>query len=400
MSHKKILISIIASLLIGAIMSAALQVYKTKREKEREAREAITENPFYDEFRSAGSRYGLNMDFTRNAACVKGTQLKLDDIPLLNDSPGSCDILLVGDSTMAWGLVPEVIEQMTGLKMGVFASEALILNKTVARLIDNLASYYLKDDGLLILSFGGWTQEQDANSMVLVYVDWIYSVANMNNAEFAAYMENRKRERKVGGGSAGLVRNLSFSRYRNSVKELKKTLEYTWGMSLFQIPLYNDYIEPFINPKWHAMKMEMKSKIKCYLRWNDRSIVMYSSDQGKRSIHSEAGPDPSYKNRNIAIVSALLKKIPCRKAFQIHINFEDSRYAKLRSMYSSYYRDSFGLIDLGIEHPKNESYEVDEKEHTINTGGFYQSLLMGKYLKRNFSSLGRAQRNADGPSAK
>ena len=389
MSQKKIIISIIATLLTGAVVSAALQAYKTAAEKEREAQEAITDNPFYDEFRSAGSRYGLNVEFARHASCVKGTQLKLEEIPLLGYGPKSCDILLVGDSSMAWGIVPEVIEQMTGLKVGVFTSEALILNVTIARFIDNLASYYLKDDGLLILSFGGWTQEQDAHSIVLVYVDWIYNVARMNNAEFAAYMEKWKKERIGGTGSDGLLRMLSFPTYRKSVKELKNSLEKNYGLSLFQLPLYNDYIEPYINPKWHNQKMEMKSKVRCYLRWNNRSIAMYSSDQGKHSIHSEALPDPAYKNKDIAIVSAMLKKIPCRKAYQIHINYDDSKYARLRSIYASYYRDSFGLIDLGIEHPKNESYEVDEKEHTINTGGFYQSVLIGKFLKNNFTTLGK-----------
>ncbi len=355
-----------------------------------EAREAITDNPFYEEFRSAGARYGLNMDFTRRAACVKGTQLELEKIPLLGYGRQSCDILIVGDSSMAWGMIPEVVEQMTGLKVGVFGSEALVLNATIAKLIDNLASYYLKDDGLLIISFGGWTQEQNANSMVLVYIDWIYTVASMSNAEFAAYMEKWKKDR-AGGAADGLLDRLAFSAHRNSIRALKDTLAEQYCFSLFQLPLYNDYIEPFINPKWHKQKMEMKSKIKCYLRWNNKSIVMYSSYQGKRSIHSGARPDPGYTNKDIAIVSALLKKIPRRKAYQIHVNFDHSKYARLRSIYASYYRDSFGLIDLGADHPADASYEMDESGHTINTGGFYQSVLIGNNLKRHFSTLGKLQ---------
>lgn len=131
--------------------------------------------------------------------------------------------------------------------------------------------------------------------------------------------------------------------------------------------------------------------IRCYLRWNNRSVVMYMPGKGheKKSRHSESKADPVYRNKDVAAVSAILNKIPCRKAYQIHINFDDAKYAKLRSIYSAYYRESFGLIDLGLEHPKNESYEVDEKEHTVNTGSLYQSILIGKALKRDFASLGR-----------
>ncbi|MBN1496371.1 MAG: hypothetical protein JXA07_06355 [Spirochaetes bacterium] len=391
MNSNRIIISIIATLLTGAVASMALNACQKRLKKEKQARDAVTENPFYDEFRSAGVRQGLNMDFTRHATCAGMTQLKLERIPLLSSEPGSCDVLLVGDSSMAWGMIPEVIEQMTGLTVGVFASEALILNVTVARLIDNLASYYLKKDGLLILSFGGWTQEQGAHSMVLVYAEWIYGAANMNNAEFAAYMEKWRSERAAGEYAGGLLDRLGFSSYRKSIKKLKSSLADELGLSLFQVSLYNDYIEPYINPRWHKQKMEMKSKIKCYLRWNDRSIVMHTADQGKRSIHSETPADPAYANADIAIVSSMLKRIPFRKAYQIHINFDDSKYARLRSIYNAYYRDSFNLIDLGREHPKNESYEVDEKEHTINAGGFYQSILIGGFLKKNYTSLGRSR---------
>jgi hypothetical protein len=388
MSQKKIIISVIVSLAAGIILSVALQNYKKNKENQKDAREAITENPFYEEFRSVGTRNGLNMEFTRHASCYKTTQLKIEDVPLLGYAPKSCDILLVGDSTMAWGMIPEVIEQMTGLKVGVFSSEALILNMTIARLIDNLASYYLKDDGLLIISFGSWTQEQNAQSMVLVYIDWICNVANMNNTEFAAYMEKWKKE-QTERGSFNLTRMLGFPGYRESIGSLKLSIAYKYGLSLLQLQLYNDYIEPYLNPTWHNKKMEMKAKVHCTMRWNNRSIIMYSADLGKRSVHSESPPDPSYKNKDIEIVSGILKKIPGRKAYQIHITIDDSKYTRLRSIYNTYYKGSFGLIDLGREHPKDATYEVDEKEHTINTGGFYQSILIGKFLKKNFRTLGK-----------
>jgi hypothetical protein len=389
MTSKKVIISVIATFLVGGIVSVFLQYSYVKHEMEKRARDDITDNPFHDEFRKVGAVYGLNMEFTRKAGCMVGSQLELEKLPLLVKGPRSCDILLVGDSSMAWGLIPEVVEQMTGLVMGTFTSEALILNVTTAKMIRNIASYYLKDDGLLILSFGGWTQEQDANSMVLVYSNWIYSAAGLDEKGFKKFIEEWRSYQL--GSRRSILQQIAFSEYRKIIAEMKKSLGKNCNLNLLQLPLYAEYIEPLVNPSWYRHKKEMKAMIRCYLRWNNRSVVMYMPGKGheKKSKHSDSKPDPEYRNKDIAAVSEILNRIPCRKAYQIHINFDDAKYAKLRSIYNAYYRGSFGLIDLGIEHPKNESYEVDEKEHTVNTGSFYQSILIGKALKRDYASLGR-----------
>ncbi len=365
-----------------------LQQLYVESVRKKQSKNAITDNPFYDEFQKVGARYGLNMEFTKHASCMMGSQLQLEELPLLAKGPKSCDILLVGDSSMAWGLIPEVVEQMTGLTVGTFTSEALILNVTTAKMIHNLTSYYLKDSGLLILSFGGWTQEQDANSMVLVYPGWINNVAGLNKAGFAEFIEKWKAAR-LGGGRKSILEQLAFSEFRKYIGVLKFKLAVTYHLTLLQLPLYAEYIEPVVNPKWYKRKKEMKALIQCYLRWNNRSVVMYASDLGKKSKHSVAPPDPKYSNKDIKVVSEILNKIPCRKAYQIHINFDDTKYARLRSIYNTYYHDTFGLIDLGREHPENDAYQVDDKEHAVNSGSFYQSILIGMVLKRDFASLGK-----------
>jgi hypothetical protein len=386
MTPKKIIILLIITLLFGTAASMLLQDLYIKHYEEEQSRNAITENPFYDEFQRVGKQYGLNMEFTKNAGCMPGSQLPLDRQSLLSKGPKSCDVLLVGDSSMAWGLIPEVVEQMTGLVMGTFTTEALILNVTTAKMIQNLATYYLKDDGLLILSFGGWTQEQNANSMVLAYPDFIYNVAGLGKSDFKKFIEQWRASQL--GGNKSMVQRVIFSEYRKSIGTVKNKLA-KMHFSLLQLPLYAEYIEPVVNPKWYKHKKEMKEMIKCYLRWNNRSIVMYAPGLGKKTKHSDTPYDPKYRNKDVETVSAILNKIPCRKAYQIHITFEDPEYVKLRSIYNVYYRNQCGLIDLGVEHPVNEAYELDEKGHTINSGGFYQSILIGKALKKDFEKLGK-----------
>ena len=394
MNPNKITASIALALVIGIAASITLNV----RDRDRKAAEALKDrfagNPLEDEFKKIGARYGLNMDFTRTSECNKDVVFDFKKHPVLVSPRNSYDILIVGDSSMAWGIIPEVIEQMTGRSVGLFAMEALSLNKTVAGVIGNMADYYLKPGGLLVLGFGNWTQEQGADSKVLVHTDWMNKVSKMSHGEFAAFIEREKKSLNGGGGGTSeradpLPSILRFPYYRGKYQSVKDTLSIKYNLALFQCPVYFDYIEKYTNPRWHIIKKVMKAKIKCYLRWNNRSLTMHTLDMGIRSKHSEAPADPKYANNDIAAVSAMIKKIDCRKAYLIHILAEEDLYVRLRSIYEKYYKGSLGLIDLGKEHPVNESYPMDEKGHSVNSTGLMESILIGGFLKKNYATLGR-----------
>ncbi|TFH39779.1 MAG: hypothetical protein E4G96_08705 [Chrysiogenales bacterium] len=108
-------------------------------------------------------------------------------------------------------------------------------------------------------------------------------------------------------------------------------------------------------------------------------------NSGVRSLHSETPADPSFSNKNTALVSAAVKKINYRKVFLVTTKHTHNKYRKLRSIYHAYYSDIAELIDLGRAHPRGESYQMDEKEHPINSGSLHQSIILGKELRKLMS---------------
>lgn len=391
MNPNKIIASIVLALVIGIAVSITLNVRDRSRKAAEAASEQFIGNPLDDEFKKIGARNGLNMNFTATSVCNKDLNFDFKRHPVLTSPRHSYDVLIVGDSSMAWGIIPEVIEQLTGLSVGLFAMEALTLNTTVAGVINNMSDYYLRPGGLLVFGFGNWTQEQGADSKVLVQTEWMNKVSKMNHGEFANFIEREKKSQNGGGG--GQPENcssiLKFPYYRGKFLSVKETLSTKYNLALFQCQVYFDYVEKFTNPRWYIVKRIMKAKIKCYLRWNNRSLTMHTLDLGIKSKYSDAPADPKYTNKDIAIVSSIIKKIDCRKAYLVHILSDDSIYARLRSIYEKYYKGSLGIIDLGKEHPVNETYPMDEKGHSVNQTGLMESILIGNFLKKNYAVLGR-----------
>lgn len=384
MKARFISFSIIIALVLGGTVSVVLQ-YATKPNVTPDTKGVThSENPLYEEYQQIGRRHGLDMQFTKYAQCDKMTFTHIVGHPLLSIEPRSLDILIFGDSCVAWGIIPEVIEQMTGLRVGLFAFEAFPLNLASVKVIDNIASYYLKPEGLFLLGFSNWFYEQNAHGPILLHSDWMYRVGGMTKSGFERYME-RERNRDVAGEISIreiIARYVDFASYRKMYGEFKSYLGENLHLSLFQIALYGDYMEPFINPGWHNKKKSMVAQIHCFLRWNNRSVTVHKADAGTRSLYSDTPGDPSFANKHTSAVSAAVSRLGFRKVFLINLKHADKKYTKLRSIYSAYYREIAELIDLGRAHPRNESYEMDEREHPINTGSLHQSIILGKELRK------------------
>ncbi len=383
MKPRFISLSIIITLLLGGTASVVLQYAKKTSATPEIKVDTPSENPLYGEYRRIGQRHGLDMRFTRYAQCEKMTFTPIAGHPLFSIDPHSLDILIFGDSCVAWGIIPEVVEQITGLRVGLFAFEAFPLNLASLKVIDNVASYYLKPEGLVLLGFSNWFHEQNAHGPILLHSDWMYRVGGMTKKSFERFMEGERARDSAGEVSLRetISRYFDFASYRKMYGGFKGYLGETLHLSLLQIALYGDYLEPVINPGWHKKKQSMIAQVHCFLRWNNRSVAVHMADAGTRSLHSDAAGDPSFTNRHTEAVSAAVGRLRHRKIFLIHFKHSEDKYRKLRSIYSAYYKNIAGLIDLGRAHPRNESYEMDAREHPINTGSLHQSIILGKELR-------------------
>jgi hypothetical protein len=194
--------------------------------------------------------------------------------------------------------------------------------------------------------------------------------------------ENNKEVKEEISPRELIVRYLDFASYRKKYAELKNFLGEKLNLSLFQIVLYADHLEPIINPGWHNKKQSMIAQVQCFLRWNNRSVAVHMEDTGTRSLHSDTEGDASFTNTHTAAVSAAVGRLDYRKVFLVNFKHTDKKYKKLRSIYSAYYKNIAELIDLGRAHPRNESYEMDAREHPINTGSLHQSIILGTELRK------------------
>ena len=405
MEPRRIIAALCATFILGCAVSFALNARQKKKEREQAAREVPGPNPLYEDLKKIGAPLGLNMEFAKQAVVYRLSFPRIEDSYVLSSPARSYDVLIVGDSSVAWGLIPEVIEQITGLSVGVFAAEGLTLNKTTAKVIRNVALHFLKENGLLILAFGDWTQEQPADSKVLVSTQWMEKVAAMSPAEFASFIVPKNIQTESAQTPTRCLSFLGFQEWRGIHGRVKAFVANDLGLSLNQSQFYAEYVEPFTNPVWHWIKKINLILIQGYLRWNNRSITVLLKDldqieelkrfrdAGKleqfkvRSRRSLSPPNPSYRNVNVEQVAAIIKDIPRRKAVLVHFHSQESTYVKLRSIYNTYYRSSASLIDLGREHPADAAYPMDQKGHMINIGGMYESVSLGLYLKQHRAQL-------------
>lgn len=123
-------------------------------------------NPLWDDYIKIAKYYKLNLNFAKNVWNERGPNDYMIH-QIFKDKPKSIDILMFGDSSLAWGVIPEIIEQITGKKVRIYAYESNLLNTKSSKLFNKLASYYLKDDGMIIYAFAIWTQNKSTDDLII-----------------------------------------------------------------------------------------------------------------------------------------------------------------------------------------------------------------------------------------
>jgi hypothetical protein len=116
------------------------------------------------------------------------------------------EILIVGDSTLS-KIKPEIIEERTGKKVGMFAKVGFLLNEPMVKVIERLVEYY--DVEVVVLSFTLWTQQ--VNRKQQHYAEWFDEVSRMDDKEFKDYIEN---------GSLGHIERKGWLSHKLNYKRL------------------------------------------------------------------------------------------------------------------------------------------------------------------------------------
>ncbi|HON80364.1 MAG TPA: hypothetical protein PK544_17870 [Spirochaetota bacterium] len=384
-----------------------------------EIRNACLENPIYPAMKRVAAPYGLDVSYMKNIREVHflGEMVSLPSA-LFCHKKNSLDVIFFGDSSIRWSLIPQVVEQMTGLKVGVFALRGMYLNAKTLKTLARLRNFYLKKNGLSVFSFHLWTQEKDPG--IFRWEDDLSLVANMSDSSFRNFALKRfaqcnscsekQAAYRAGFENGGkyLFTEEAYREYEQHIRGIEAFLKEQGGMGLPPRNSLHVQVSNFFNPDWYITKRPKKDttdtahqdnayRLKLpgggrpiagstsWIRWDARSIIKYQGTPQSRSMYSNEPFDPAAVIPGEAVTNAkALLSFPGRKAYVICLYSEQGQYRKARTYYERLYRGHLECIDLGKHHPRSESFPMDNLHHLVNEGTLQGTILLGTWLKAHY----------------
>lgn len=370
------------TLLIALAGGLALALFIPDQEAVRNSAEVLkTEtdnNPIMPKIRRIGQELGLDLEFMKTLHFEGQFDAKFH--PIWCEPPRSFDILVFGDSVSNWGIVPEILEQRTGKRVGTFSSESILLNAFSLDLLKQVASEYLKPGGTSIFLFTDWTQLKDPNEVSYIFKDF----PRFRKAGFVEFMketahcENVAPDAQHTQTASQLFTVDDLKAHQERTSFLKGWLSEKWGLRLPRIDFYDLWVEPRTNPALSKKKHEGNERH--LLRWNRWSVLEYVTT-GVKQTRKNVQP-PEYKDfpANVAQNAEALLQYPGKKVYVIP--YTNGDYPIQRSIYKRFYEDRIPLADLASLHPENAAYPM-EAIHVANEGMIYMSNELGLWLKSN-----------------
>lgn len=157
--------------------------------------EQVGNNPLFRDYQELAAPHQIDVSFTRDVTVLGPADPGLSEdalnFPVFCNAPGSLDVLLVGDSTMSWGVIPRVIQGLTGLRVGMFSFRAMYLNERTLRVVRRVHDQYVREGGLTIFGFDVWTQSMEPEAFRR---GELLRLENMSDSEFRAFAEQRFAE--------------------------------------------------------------------------------------------------------------------------------------------------------------------------------------------------------------
>lgn len=357
------------------------------------------QNPLYKEFVEIANKNNLDVSFTKTAWVQRGPN-NYEINTIFEEKEKSIDILFFGDSSIAWGMIPKVIEQMTGKKVAIYAYESNVLTVKTSKLFNKISQYYLKDDGVVVFSFDTWTQDKEPNSVIISQeqCDEMISWKDDDFKKFAKKQEKKQEKksiRPIKRQEDFYQKYISFDSFQSLYKEKSEYLKSEYGLFLKSQSFYEEYLEEVINPKLYANKNKNKDKNTKFIRWDLDSITEYNPNFILKSIHSKKIPIEKIINNNIDLNSKAVSKIYGKnKIYMVPLYPNEIAYLLSRSYYYSYYKQlGFELSDLGAFQPKEHAYTIQTGCHMGNTGGLMKSILIGKWFQEYFNDSSKTDLN-------
>lgn len=325
-----------------------------------------------------------NVDLSFLDGIRQGRHYSLAENPIFSAEAGSLDVLLIGDSSVSWNLMRPLIEQRSGLRVGLLAYEGLTATKDFADLLRLELLQKLKPDGLLLLSFSDWNWSKPASETLKhdylrkrseALVDGISSAG----AEDDARSDDRKSWSERLRGLVG--RPFSRADVRAFTARRDARMLSLPHLTLPSLDLYSTWVEPVYAPRLAAKKAPAPTD-QHFMLYGHEALVRHSRKGVRVRPHRD---EPSSSDldlaSNIVANGRRYADLWPNTAIVIPLCVGD-RVQKVRAMARTIF-PSNKVIDLAMLLPPGEEVEFSDSFHLVNTGGFRASIVLGQWLKEH-----------------
>jgi len=375
--------TILLILLSSLLLSLLLQQSITIKEKV-DMSQTVFDNPLYSHYSKIANKYDLDLSFTKKVWEQRGPHdYKINHI--FQQPKNSIDILFFGDSSISWGMIPQVIEQLTGKKVAMYAYESNLITQNTSLLFDKISQYYLKKDGLVIFSFDVKNMQRTPKSIKISEASY-YEILGWEEKDFDRYTDQNRE--------SFYHKYISFDAFSLHYRHYSEYLKSNYYLGLKSPSIYRYYIEKVVNPKLSKAKALNDNYDTKFLRWDMRTVTEFNPKFMYKALYDNNRTTISIEDNNTAINAHAVQKIyGKRKLYMVPLYNNRESYIISRSIYASSYQNlGFELFDLGMALGDNTNYTMqadgtveNAKTHMANTGGLMKSILIGQWLAEYLS---------------
>ena len=342
----------------------------------------IFDNPLFPTFQRIAKKYNLDLNFTKKVWIGQAERAYMVN-DIFNQQKHSVDILFFADSTIGWGVIPQVIEQITGKKVAIYAYNNNVLTTATSHLYEKLANYYLKKDGIVLFSFDNKNKSKGPRTITLT-VRQYKAITHWRDENFEKFRDKTKL--------TFFDKYLSYKAYKKKYKEISAYIKVMYHLGLKSPPIYLDYIEKYANPKLYKKKMLARNSKTKPLKWDNRTYTtQYNPEFKSLSIPNKDMPKKELNDKAIKENAISASKVfDGDEVYIVNLYSKKDEYILSRNIYYTYYKKlGIKLCDLGKELKDNNDFIMKDDEdrptgyiHMGNQGGLMKSILIGKWLKR------------------
>ena len=151
---KSLILSILSVLIILLFQNEIVSIFPQEFVNEREQLTSLVAHPMLEEYKQLESRFDVDLGHAYFAETKRAKKSLFDlDVWSSDNLENKFDVLILGDSTQAWGLDVITVSKVSGLHVGQLAWESSVLNPISAAFFEKVVPCLLKKNGLIIVSF-------------------------------------------------------------------------------------------------------------------------------------------------------------------------------------------------------------------------------------------------------